>query len=67
MGSEVAKADTFEIILIRLRGLNFINLVSRRFGDVSIAAYLTSYTMGGISVASFLSIDFLVMAGFGDV
>jgi hypothetical protein len=67
MGSEVAKADTFEILLIRLRGLNFINLVRRRFGDVSIAAYLTSYTIGGISVASFLSKDFLVMPALGDV
>jgi hypothetical protein len=67
MGSEVAKADTSEILLIRLRGLNFINLVILRFGDISIAANLDSYAMGRISGASFFSKDFLVMPGLGDV
>jgi hypothetical protein len=67
MGSEVAKADTSEILLIRLRGLNFINLVILRFGDISIAANLASYAIGGISGASFFSKDFLVMPDLGDV
>lgn len=66
MGNE-AKTETSEILLIRLRGLYFINLVILLFGDTSSGTFLASYAMGGISMAFYFSKEFLIMAAFGDV
>ena len=66
MGSE-ANTDTSEILLIRFRGLNFINFVILLFGDTSRGTFLASYTMGGISVDYYFSKEFLVMVCLGDV
>jgi hypothetical protein len=66
MGSE-ANTDTSEILLIRFRGLYFINFVILLFGDTSRGTFLASYTMGGISVDYYFSKEFLVMVCLGDV